>query len=160
MVVLLMGVAGSGKTTIGRKLAAELGWQFYDADDFHPRANVEKMRRGVPLNDADRRPWLQALHELIARCLAHNENAVLACSALKESYRADLLLDARVKLVYLKGDHDLIAARLNERSGHFMKPQMLESQFATLEEPTSGLRVDVAATPDEIVQMIRGQLGV
>ena len=160
MVVVLMGVAGSGKTTIGRGLASALGWRFYDADDYHPRANVEKMSRGVPLNDDDRRPWLQALHDLIAASLARDEHAVLACSALKESYRAYLLFDERVRLVYLKGDHELIAARLQQRSDHFMKPQMLDSQFATLEEPAQGLHVDVSLSPEEIIQMIRQWLGV
>src|SRR5919206_643957 len=102
MVVVLMGVAGSGKTTIGRLLADDLGWKFYDADDFHPPANVEKMARGVPLEDADRLPWLEALRDLIRGCLERGEGAVLACSALKESYREYLLVDERVKLVYLK----------------------------------------------------------
>ncbi|PYS94256.1 MAG: gluconate kinase [Acidobacteria bacterium] len=160
MVIVLMGVAGSGKTTIGRGLATALGWRFDDADDYHPRTNVEKMSRGVPLNDDDRRPWLQALHDLIADSLARGENAVLACSALKESYRAYLLFDERVKLVYLKGEHELIAARLKQRSDHFMKPQMLDSQFATLEEPTQGLHIDVALSPEEIIQTIRGRLAV
>ncbi|MFL6209570.1 MAG: gluconokinase [Pyrinomonadaceae bacterium] len=160
MVIVLMGVAGSGKTTIGRRLAAELGWRFYDADDYHPRSNVEKMRQGRPLTDDDRRPWLQTLHDLMAASLARAEHAVLACSALKESYRAYLLFDERVKLVYLKGDHELIAARLKQRHDHFMKPQMLDSQFATLEEPTQGLRIDVSLSPAEIIQTIRGGLGV
>jgi gluconokinase len=160
MVIVLMGVAGSGKTTIGRGLAGALGWRFYDADDYHPHANVEKMSRGVPLNDDDRRPWLQVLHDLIAASLARDEHAVLACSALKESYRAYLLFDERVQLVYLKGDHELIAARLQQRSDHFMKPQMLDSQFATLEEPAQGLHIDVSLSPEEIIQLIRQRLGV
>ncbi len=160
MVVVLMGVAGSGKTTIGRALATELGWQFYDADDFHPRANVEKIRQGTALTDADRLPWLEMLRTLVAACLERNESAVLACSALKESYRQYLLLDERVQLFYLKGDYALIEARLRQRQDHFMKPQMLDSQFATLEEPAQGSYLDISATPSDIIQTIKNQLGV
>src|SRR2546423_15527042 len=112
MIIVLMGVAGSGKTTVGRLLAAQAGATFYDADDFHPRANVEKMRRGVPLTDADREPWLEALRDLVRACLERGERAVVACSALKAEYRKYLLIDERVKLVYLKGDFALIEARL------------------------------------------------
>jgi gluconokinase len=155
LVVLLMGVAGAGKTTVGRQLAAAVAADFYDADDFHPRANVEKMRRGVPLTDADRAPWLATLHELIETCLARGARTVLACSALKESYRAQLLIDERVKLVYLKGDFALIQARLKDRRDHFMSADMLDSQFAALEEPQDALRVDAAAPPAEIVRAIR-----
>jgi gluconokinase len=155
-----MGVAGSGKTTIGRLLAVEVGATFYDADDFHPPANVEQMRRGVPLTDAERAPWLAALRELIRACLRRHERAVLACSALKAAYRTYLLLDERVKLVYLKGDYALIRERLAERSGHFMKPDMLDSQFATLEEPTQALLLDVAAPPAEIVKTIKDRLAL
>ena len=158
MVIILMGVAGSGKTTIGRELAGELGWKFYDADDYHPRSNVEKMSRGVPLDDADRAPWLERLRELIESCLARGENAVLACSALKESYRRMLLVDDRVGLVYLKGDRELLLKRLSERHGHYMKPEMLDSQFAALEEPEGGLTVDVAAPPAEVVAEIEDRL--
>jgi gluconokinase len=160
MVVVLMGVAGSGKTTVGRMLAAATGATFYDADDFHPEANVEKMRRGVPLTDDDRGPWLEALRALVASCLERGERAVLACSALKEEYRERLRVDGRVRFVYLKGDYELIEARLRGRSGHFMKPQMLESQFDALEEPSHALEVDVAATPEEIVETIKGRLGL
>ncbi len=160
MVVVLMGVAGSGKTTVGRMLAAETGASFYDADDFHPQANVERMREGVPLTDEDRRPWLEALRSLVADCLERGERAVLACSALKEEYRERLHVDERVRFVYLKGDYALIEARLRGRRGHFMKPQMLESQFDALEEPRQALRVDVSARPEEIVETIRGGLGL
>jgi gluconokinase len=155
-----MGVAGSGKTTIGRRLSEELGWTYYDADDFHPRANVEKMSRGVPLNDADRRPWLETLRELVRACLERGENAVLACSALKENYREYLMIDERVKLVYLKGDYDLIQKRLKNRSGHFMKPELLDSQFATLEEPDQSSHFDIASPPEEIIKAIRNQFGI
>lgn len=160
MFVVLMGVAGSGKTTVGRALARELGWEFYDADDLHPPANVEKMARGVALDDDDRGPWLEALRELVRACLARGAGAVLACSALKERYRRALLVDGRVRLVYLKGDYKLIAERLKNRRGHFMRPQMLDGQFAALEEPAEGVRVDVSATPEEIVRAIRRELGV
>jgi gluconokinase len=159
-VLILMGVAGSGKTTVGRLLAGELGWGFYDADDFHPRANVEKMARGVPLTDEDRRPWLRTLGELVRRSLAEGAGAVIACSALKESYRAQLLLDARVGLVYLKGDERLIRGRLASRRGHFMKPELLDSQFAALEEPGPETHFDASATPDELVSAIRNGLGI
>lgn len=160
MVVVVMGVSGSGKTTVGRRLAGELGWSFYDADDFHPRANVEKMKGGVPLEDADRIPWLEILRDLIRDTLGRGENAVLACSALKESYRDYLLPDERVKLVYLKGDRELIRKRLSGRRGHFMNPALLDSQFATLEEPGQGVQVDISATPAEIVKTIRSRLGI
>jgi gluconokinase len=159
MVIILMGVAGSGKTTVGRELARELGWKFYDGDDFHPRSNVEKMSRGIPLDDADRAPWLERLWELIESCLARGEDAVLACSALKESYRRTLVVDDGVKLVYLKGDRELLLERLSERHGHFMKPEMLDSQLATLEEPQHALTVDINETPEEIAAKIREQFG-
>jgi gluconokinase len=158
MVVLLMGVTASGKTTVGRMLGAALGYPFYDADDFHPPANVDKMRRGIPLTDADRRPWLETLHDLVRRSLAENRDAVLACSALKDAYRHYLLIDARVTLVYLKADMDLIRERLQQRRGHFMNPALLESQFATLEEPTDALWVDAALPAREIVRTIRHRL--
>ncbi len=160
MFVVLMGVAGSGKTTIGHALAAQLGWKFYDADEFHPPANVAKMARGVPLDDADRLPWLESLRGLVCSALARGESAVLACSALKAHYRAYLLLDERVKLVYLKGNFDLIQERLAGRRGHFMSAAMLESQFAALEEPAREFHLDISATPDEIVRAIRLRLAV
>jgi gluconokinase len=155
-----MGVAGSGKTTIGRMLAAQLGWKFYDADDFHPPANVAKMKRGIPLDDADRLPWLEKLQALVRTSIEGGASAVLACSALKASYRAHLLLDERVKLAYLKGNFDLIQKRLVNRRGHFMSAAMLESQFAALEEPEQEFHFDIDATPDEIVRAIRLRLRV
>ena len=158
--IVLMGVAGSGKTTVGRALAAQLGWKFYDADDFHPPASVAKMARGIPLDDADRLPWLETLRALVRACLERGEGGVLACSALKASYRAYLLLDGRVKLAYLKGDFDLIQKRLADRRGHFMSAAMLESQFDALEEPGKEFHVDISTTPEEIVRAIRLRFGL
>lgn len=158
MVIILMGVTGSGKTTIGRLLSEQLDWKYYDADDFHSEANVKKMHSGIPLNDEDRKPWLEALSGLIRKSLERGENIVLACSALKESYRDYLLLNERVRLVYLKGDYKLIRKRLNERRDHYMNPKLLDSQFETLEEPADALQVDVSSTPEEIVKVIRQRL--
>src|ERR1019366_7560380 len=156
MVILLMGVAGSGKTTVGRALAAALGWSFRDADDFHPPANLAKMSAGQPLTDADRAPWLVAIRAHLDGCLVRDENAVVTCSALKASYRAALVADpARVKLAHLTGDPALIAKRLAGRRDHFMKPAMLASQLAALEPPRDALTIDIAGLPDQIVAQIR-----
>jgi len=160
MVIVLMGVSGSGKSTVGRLLAERTGASFYDADDFHPRANVEKMRGGLPLTDEDRWPWLKALRTLIVSCLERGERAVLACSALKKEYRDCLRVDGRVKFVYLKGDYSLIEERLKKRKGHFMKKGLLESQFDVLEEPQHALYVEVDATPEEIVETIKDRLNL
>jgi gluconokinase len=161
MIIILMGVSGSGKTTIGERLAQVLGWPFYDGDQFHPPTNVAKMRQGMPLTDEDRWPWLQALRTHIETWVQQGMSAVLACSALKQAYREYLIIDeAEVKLVYLKGDYDLIRDRLAQRQGHFMPPGLLASQFATLEEPKQGVVVDIVHPPETIVALIRGQLGV
>jgi gluconokinase len=160
MIIVLMGVTGSGKTTVGKLLAAELGWNYYDADDFHSPANIEKMKRGVPLDDADRKPWLETLRDLIRSLLRRGENGVLACSALKESYRDYLLIDEQVRLIYLRGSYELIKKRLSERRGHYMNPQLLDSQFETLEEPEGHLTIDASLPADEIVKSIRDQLGL
>jgi gluconokinase len=161
MFIIVFGVTGSGKTTIGTLLAKELGWQFYDADNFHPVANVEKMRQGIPLNDDDRIPWLAKLQELIRSYTDKGENAVLACSALRESYRQYLQAGGEVKFIYLKGDFVLIQQRLNNRRGHYMNPTLLQSQFNTLEEPRPEITViDIAPTPVLIVQAIRQELKI
>jgi gluconokinase len=162
MILLLMGVAGSGKTTIGRLLAKDLGWKFYDADDFHPPANVAKMAAGHPLDDHDRAPWLHALRSRIQKSLTAAEDAVIGCSALKAAYREVLQPDAAepIKLVYLRGSPELLTERLGGRTGHFMKPGMLASQLATLEEPRDALVADIALPPGELVSFIRKNLGL
>jgi gluconokinase len=160
MIIVLMGVTGSGKTTVGKLLAAKLGWSYYDADDFHSPANVEKMKRGIPLDDADRAPWLAALRELIRDRVASEANGVLACSALKQAYRDGLLLSDAVRLVYLQGSRELIRRRLTQRQGHFMDPKLIDSQFETLEEPEGELTIDVALPANEIVVRIMIDLGL
>jgi gluconokinase len=162
MILVLMGVSGSGKTTIGRALANELGWSFIEGDEFHPASNVEKMHRGEPLDDEDRRPWLRALRQRIDEACAQGENAVLACSALKHDYREYLERDepACVRYVYLCGSEELIRRRLAQRKGHFMNPGLLHSQFETLEPPDDAIRVDVAPALEAIVAEIRRQLGL
>lgn len=156
LVIVLIGVAGSGKTTIGRALVTQLGWSFRDADEFHSPEAIAKMSSGTPLTDADREPWLAAIRAHIDAMLARGENAVVACSALREAYRAKLIADAaRVKLVHLAGSYDTIRHRIAAREGHFMKPEMLASQFATLEAPKHALTVDVALPPEAIVAQIR-----
>jgi len=156
-----MGPAGPGKATVGELLAARLSWQFADGDDFHPPANIEKMSRGIPLTDEDRLPWLKSIRDAVQQWEALGRNAVIACSALKRSYR-DLLgigpNATNVKLVYLKGSYDLLLERLHSRKGHYMKEQMLASQLGDLEEPTDALTIDIANSPQQIVSEIRKQL--
>lgn len=159
MIVMVMGTTGSGKTTVGRLLAGRLGWEFADADDFHPPANIAKMRQGLPLDDADRAPWLKILHDQILQWNAETLNAVLACSALKQSYRDELLVGSIVKLVYLKGSYELFSRRIQARHGHFAKVAILEGQFRDLEEPANAITVDATLSPEEIVRQIRKQLG-
>ena len=160
MIIVLMGVTGSGKTTVGKLLAHELDWKYFDADDFHSREHVEKMRRGTALDDNDRQPWLETLRGLILDSLEREVNAVLACSALKEKYRRLLLVDERVKLIFLKGNFQLIQGRLSERRDHFMDPKLLESQFADLEEPNDSFEIDISSDVSEVVQTIRRRLGL
>ncbi len=159
MFLIVMGVSGCGKSTIGKNLAQDLGWPFYDGDDFHPAENVAKMSRGIPLDDHDRAGWLAALADLICLHLRENHSGVLACSALKQKYRDQLTVDPdQVKFIYLKGSYELIKARMEARPGHYMKPGMLDSQFATLEEPTDALTVDIAQTPEQILKYIKQSL--
>jgi gluconokinase len=155
--VIVFGVTGAGKSHVGHLLAQQRGWTFYDADDFHSPASVEKMRRGIPLTDDDRRPWLDRLRQIIARSQAKRESIVLACSALKRSYRKHLAEGLDVTFVYLKANHALIAERLRQRPGHFMNPGLLNSQFATLEEPAEdeqAIEIDASAPPETILEQI------
>lgn len=155
-IVVVMGVAGAGKTTVGQALAADLGWPFADADAFHSPASLAKMSAGIPLTDADRAPWLDRLAAWIAERLASGQTGVLACSALKKDYRRHLSGGRdEVLFVYLKADPALLADRLLHRQGHFAKVSLLESQLATLEEPQGALVVDASQTPGEIVRGVR-----
>jgi gluconokinase len=159
-----MGVAGSGKTTIGILLAQKLSWQFADADDFHPQDNIQKINHGIPLNDADRAPWLAALCRAIEKWEREGKNVVLACSALKQSYREKLsggslqsTADGKrgvVRFIYLKGSYELILSRLQARYGHFATGSILKSQFEDLEEPGGAITVEVTRAPEEIVSEI------
>lgn len=155
-----MGPTGSGKTTIGTLLAAQLGWQFADADNFHSPANIEKMSRGIPLTDADRAPWLAAMRGAIVQWIADRANVVLACSALKRAYREQLRASPEVKIVYLKGSYELFLQRILGRHGHFAGEGILAGQFADLEEPAAAITVDAALSPEEIVAEIRTKLAL
>jgi len=161
MVVVIWGVAAVGKTTIGKLLAQELGWRFYDADDFQPAANIEKMQRGEPLTDEDRGPWLETLRQLIERLLAAKENSVLACSALKKKYRDALRTGPEVKFVSLRASRSRIAAQLRSRRGHFFDPKLLESQFGDFEEPAGdedSVVFKLAENPNQLAKQIANSL--
>jgi gluconokinase len=159
MIVVVMGVAGAGKTTVGRLLARELDSDFLDADDYHPAANVAKMRAGHALTDDDRRPWLARLNEVLREHAARGASAVLACSALKAGYRDQLLACLpEARLVYLRGTKALIAGRLEARRAHFMNPTLLDSQFAALEEPVDAIVADIGPAPEAIAAGILAQL--
>jgi gluconokinase len=155
-----MGVVGAGKTTVGRLLAGQLGWEFVDGDGFHSPENVEKIRLGIPLEDVDRAPWLKAIRQAMNGWIRKKQNVVLACSALKKIYREELGGGVDVKLVYLKGTYDVIHQRLGLRQGHFATAKLLASQFAILEEPEDGVVVDVEHSPAEIVREIQRRLGL
>ena len=161
MVIIICGVAGVGKSTVGQLLAEELHWQFYEADNFHSAANIEKMAAGIPLTDEDRQPWLDKLRESIECCLAAEENAVLACSALKKAHRDRLRVSEEVKFVFLRGNREQITQQLRDRRGHFKGPALLDSQFADLEEPQPEehvLTVELGSSPRDLVDLIKTKL--
>lgn len=161
MVIIIMGVEGAGKTTIGKMLAEKLGWKFYDADDYHPKRNIDKMRSGIPLNDEDRWPWLKEVGRLINSCFNLNESCIIACSALKRSYREYLKQqNDKIIFVYLKGDKNTISKRLASRKEHFAGTQLLESQLQTLEEPEGVLTCDISIKPKVITDYIIEKLGL
>jgi gluconokinase len=152
MIILVMGVTGAGKTTVGKLLAERLRWKFLDADDFHPSANIEKMKRGIALTDADRAPWLAAIHAALVEHSARNQDAVLACSALKQSYRETLAQALDLRICYLKGSCEEISRRLEHRTGHFAGEGILAAQFADLEEPRDAVVLSATATPENNVR--------
>jgi gluconokinase len=158
MIILLMGVSGAGKTTIGKLFASALSWEFADADDYHSAKNIEKMRTGIPLTDADRAPWLESLRALVAGWIAEEKNAVLACSALKQAYRDFLRIGPEVCIVYLSVMPEVLRQRLHARRGHFMTEALLTSQLDTLEEPKDAVVIDAGGNPEEVVAEIRARL--
>jgi len=160
MIVVTMGVSGSGKSAVGQALATELRWPFFDADDFHPEANFAKMAAGTPLTDEDRWPWLDRLAAEMAAIDARGEHAVFACSALRQAYRDRISRAGPVRYVHLAGDHDTIAARLAGRKNHYMPPALLASQLATLEPPTDAIVIDLRDTIPVQVAKIRAALKV
>jgi gluconokinase len=156
--VIIMGVSGCGKTTIGCRLAKQLGWRFIESDNFHSNENVQKMASGIPLTDEDRQPWLDSLHAALVDCSRTNQSLVMACSALKEKYRQVLKSDIKnIIFIYLKGDYDLIWQRMKTRQ-HFMKPEMLRSQFEALEEPLDAIVIDISRSPDQMIEDILVQI--
>jgi gluconokinase len=158
MIVIVMGVTGSGKTTVGKMLADRIGSEFADADDFHSAANKDKMHRGIPLTDADRMPWLVSIHAYLAAKNATGRSVVLGCSALKRSYRQILREGLSAQMVYLKGSYEVIDEHLHGRTGHFADDKILAAQFADLEEPNEAIVVDVRLEPRQIVDEILKQL--
>ena len=161
MLIILMGVSGAGKTTVGRLLAQDLGWPFFEGDDFHPPSNVLKMARGIALTDEDRWPWLDRIRELIGTIVDSGQDAVIACSALKQTYREHLLEGSQgTVFVYVKGDYGLIRSRLAQREDHFMKANLLDSQFRTLEEPEGVITIDAVLKPREIVDAVKQALAL
>jgi gluconokinase len=160
MFVVITGVAGSGKTTVGKLLAHDLGWPFYEGDDFHPAPNVEKMRRGEALTDTDRQPWLDALREVLQSAVENGAPGVLACSALKRRYREHLRVNEQVVFVQLAATPELVERRLQQRKGHFMNPSLLKSQFATIENGQTDLSLDASLPPAVLIQRLRDSLHI
>jgi gluconokinase len=161
VVIVILGPAGAGKTTVGLALAAALGWRFVDGDDFHSPAAVAKMRAGIPLTDAERAPWLASIHDVVAATLDRRGHLVVACSALKERYRTMLRGNLHtVRFVYLKVDEQTLGRRLADRGGHFAGPMLLASQLADLEEPADALTIDATEPLERIVATIRNELGL
>jgi gluconokinase len=158
MVILVMGVTGAGKTTVGKLLAQRLGWKFLDADDFHPPENIEKMKHGIPLTDSDREPWLAAIHAALLDDAA--QNVVLACSALKQKYREKLAAGLEMRICYLKGSFEAISSHIEHRTGHFAGEAILAGQFADLEEPDDAMVLDATATPEENVRVALSKLNL
>lgn len=159
MIVVLWGVSGCGKTTVAKLLAQTLSWQFLDADDYHPDTNIEKMRQGIPLNDVDRKPWLEEIAQKLSAINSTGGNATLACSALKQSYRNQLGIDEQsIRSVLLNGHQAQIQQRLDARQHAFMNKDLLNSQFQTLELPSKGIKVDIEQSPIEICQKIKHHL--
>jgi gluconokinase len=157
--MVVMGVTGSGKTTIGNLLAARTGWQFADADDYHSAANKQKMHAGIPLTDEDRVPWLAALHDLLMKWHEHSQSGILACSALKQSYRETLSQQIpESKFIFLDASREVLQEHLANRSGHYMNPDLLDSQLQTLEIPSDAIRVSVAGDPQTTVNAILAEL--
>lgn len=160
MVILVMGTTGAGKTTVGKLIARRLGWIFLDADDFHPPANIEKMKHGIPLTDLDREPWLANMHSRLVQLAAEKRDAVLACSALKQSYRDALSAGLDFRIVYLRGTYEQMRKHILARRGHFAGESILAGQFADLEEPTDALTLDVAGTPETLTNQAIEGLGL
>ena len=163
MIIVIFGVSGAGKTTVGKLLARGLGWHFIEADDFHPAANIEKMRSGHPLTDEDRWPWLDCLRKQIEQLLSAGENAVLACSALKRAYRDRLRVSDAVTFVFLRGDYALAEKQLRSRQRHFMNAALLQSQFDDLEEPQPDenvLTIGLGRPPEDIAERIEAKLNL
>ena len=161
MLIIITGVSGVGKTTIGKLLSENMGWTFYEGDDYHTDVNLAKMRNGTPLTDDDRSPWLDALRTKISEIVLHEKDAVLSCSALKESYRMRLGSGLKdIVFVYLRGDYQLVRNRISARVGHFMSADLLVSQYSDLEEPQNGIIVDAALEPMEIINYLKRALSL
>ena len=161
MLIIITGVSGVGKTTIGKLLSENMGWTFYEGDDYHTNVNLAKMRNGTPLTDEDRWPWLDALRTKISEIVLHEENAILSCSALKESYRMRLASGLKdIVFVYLRGDYQLVRNRISERVGHFMSANLLAQQYSDLEEPQNAIVVDAALKPMAIINYLKQALSL